>query len=187
MVDRETPNTHKKVSSTRLQNVSRRTTLTAVAGIIGGLAGCSDTESASSEDDSDESASSQQESEQSQNQETKSEDHDTNGDTATDQGTETGDSDESVTTATLIVDYEGEWSGSLETENERRSIGGSGPETFEIEGSDDSIMISAEIAKEDESNNTLLVEVIVDDKTVQSSSTNSPSGTVIVTYRRRTS
>lgn len=194
----------RKTTGSTSRHLSRRGALVAGAGLISGLAGCSDNESASNTENEEESseASSQQESEQDDGSSDESEqDHGSSNeseDEATDTNateepstdhneTDTPEESEADTTATLVIDYEGEWSGTLETGGSSQSIDGHGSETFEIEGENSSIMVSATIMKEDSSSETLLVEMIVDDQVVQSSSTNSPSGTVTLSYQQNVS
>lgn len=198
--------TQNKTAGDPASDLSRRTALLTVAGLMGGLTGCSDTESASNAESNDENTetTSQQEhtSEQENSQqehtseekqdpsnESKSEADDTD---ATDEAmtddheNESTDDNEISPTATLVIDYEGDWSGTLETDDLNRSISGSSPKTIDIEGDNGSIMVSATITKDDNSTNTLLVQLIVDQQVVQSSSTNSQSATVTVSYQYQT-
>lgn len=90
------------------------------------------------------------------------------------------DSDESSTTFEVRVQYDGEWQGAISSGGSSRSVQGSGPETFEIEGSPD--VISANAQKKDDSSDELTIQILEDGEVVEETSTTASYGVAQVSY-----
>ncbi|ELZ08593.1 hypothetical protein C479_14678 [Halovivax asiaticus JCM 14624] len=76
--------------------------------------------------------------------------------------------------------YDGEWSGAIGEESATRSVDGSGDDTLDV--SDDTMIISATVQKEDGSNTELTVQILEDGEVVSEQSTSSEFGVVSVTH-----
>ena len=84
----------------------------------------------------------------------------------------------SAGSATIKISYNGDWSGSIGEDDSTRSVSGSGTKTYSETGS----IIVAVIQKQDDSTDTLRVEIIVDGKVVESESTTASYGVVSVSH-----
>ncbi|MFC6873639.1 hypothetical protein [Halobellus marinus] len=91
-----------------------------------------------------------------------------------------GDGGGSESSFSVRIQYSGEWQGSVGSGGSIRSVDGSGTETFDIEGSPD--IISANAQKQDDSSDTLTVQILENGEVVKESSTSAEYGLAQVSY-----
>lgn len=82
-------------------------------------------------------------------------------------------------TLQVKVSYEGEWSGTVGTGDSTRSVDGSGTETIDIES--DSLIVSANAQKQDDSSRELTVQIIENGEVIAEQSTSAGYGVAQVT------
>lgn len=85
----------------------------------------------------------------------------------------------SEVTYQVRIQYRGEWSGSVGGDSSVRSVDGSGARTFDIEG--DPFIVSANAQKQDDSSDTLTVQILEDGEVVAERSTSAEYGVAQVT------
>lgn len=81
---------------------------------------------------------------------------------------------------TVIIDYNGQWSGSVGSEDGQRSVQGSGRGEFEIEGD----VVSAVAQKRDARSGRLTVSIASGNNVLKRQSTTAQYGTVSVSHRK---
>lgn len=81
---------------------------------------------------------------------------------------------------TVSVEYDGSWSGSVGSEDGQRSVEGTGPARFEVDGD----VVSAVAQKRSPGSGQLTVRIAVGDDVVKRQSTTARFGTVSVSHRR---
>jgi len=91
-----------------------------------------------------------------------------------------GSNGDSGSSFSVRVQYEGEWQGNISTGGSSRSIDGSGTRTIEIDGSPD--LISANAQKDDDSSNTLTIQILENGEVVKETSTSAEYGVAQISY-----
>jgi len=90
------------------------------------------------------------------------------------------DSGTSETTFEVRISYSGEWQGSLGEDGSIQSVDGSGTRTFTVDG--EPSVISANAQKQDDSSETLTVQILKDGEVVKEASTSAEYGVAQVSY-----
>jgi hypothetical protein len=91
-----------------------------------------------------------------------------------------GGSGSAESTFEVRISYSGEWQASIGQGGSIRSVDGSGTETFTVDG--EPSVISANAQKQDDSSDTLTVQILEDGAVVEETSTSAEYGVAQVSY-----
>ncbi|WP_143823805.1 DUF6517 family protein [Halosegnis longus] len=150
--------------------MDRREYLAAIGAIgLGSIAGCTE--------DTGDGDGGQDATEAPDTEESTTETQTTEEQTTEEQTTEQTSSSE--VTYQVRIQYTGEWSGSIGGDGSVRSVDGSGEQTFDIEG--DSFIVSANAQKQDDSSDTLTVQILENGEVIAERSTSAEYGIAQVT------